>query len=330
VTVDLTGAYTHPAVAGFAAVLDQGEFRAELGRRCRSDWAWGEPRELRVHAKKAHKRRCTFEIAVRTDGGWHALIAKVHSEDRSDQFQLLDALGRAGFGSDAAFSMPRPLAYLSGLHILLEEKAPGSAATEVFLSGPVETHCPAAERSGQWLARFHAAAPCLRPGIDVRDELPRFARWAAQIAAFGEPLASRSAQLLAALEAGAPSGGPGGYRAAHGSYIPEHVLLAERRTTVIDFDEYSVADPARDVGWFVVSLRRLALLRLGALDAFDEPVDAFVRAYAAAAPPEATSHLAFYTALEYLNRARRDVAKRKPPLPEWAELMLEESFRALG
>jgi len=329
VSVELAHGYTHPAVAEFAAVLDGDEFRTELERLSR-DWGWGAPQETRAEAKKAHKGRCTFELTVRTASGWHAVIAKVHSVERSDQFHLIEALGRAGFGPDDVFSMPRPLAYLSSLHILMEEKVPGSAAKDVFLNRPRDEHPAAADRCGEWLARFHAAAPRLRPATDVVEEFPRFRRWVGQLAPFGRALAPKSAELCRALEAAAPTTGTDHYRAAHGSYIPEHVLLGDGRTSTIDFDEYAVADPAGDVAWFVMSLKRLALVQLGNLHAFDTSVDRFLRAYRSAGPAGATAHLPFYTALQCLNRARRDVLKRKPPIAAWADLMLEEGFRALA
>jgi len=36
--------------------------------------------------------------------------------------------------------------------------------------------------------------------------------------------------------------------------------------------------------------------------------------------------LAFYKAAEYLHRARHDLYKRIPPVPEWAEKMLDQAL----
>lgn len=329
-TVDHARAYTHPAVAGFAAVLEGEEFRGELERLCGGEWGWGAPLEIRLQAMKAHKRRCTFAIVVRTGHAWHRLIGKVHATERSDQFHLLKAIAAAGLGAEAEFSIPQPLVYLSSLRILLEEHAPGSAAKEIFVSGPAHTHPVVAERCGQWLARFHHNAPRLSDPIDVRSQFPRFRRWADQVTSFGAPLTDKCERLFRALEAAAPTAGTDHYRAGHGSYIPEHVLLGDGRTTTIDFDEYDVADPCRDVAWFIVSLDRLGLVHRGSLHALDEPRQRFLDTYAAATSADATRHLPFYTALECLHRARRDVAKRKPPVPEWAERMLDEGLRLLA
>jgi len=98
---------------------------------------------------------------------------------------------------------------------------------------------------------------------------------------------------------------------------------------VIDLDEHDVADPGRDVAWFVVSLQRLALVHRGAFHALDGPGRHFLESYLSAGSGGATAHYPFYRALECLHRARRDLWKRVPPVREWAEIMLDEGLRAL-
>jgi aminoglycoside phosphotransferase (APT) family kinase protein len=154
--------------------------------------------------------------------------------------------------------------------------------------------------------------------------------WADRIASFGEPLAGKCERLICRIEVAAPASGSGGFRAGHGSYMPEHVILSGERTTTIDLDEYDVADPARDLAWFIVSLQRLALKHLGSLHSLDDAVQHFVETYAAAGPAGATAHLPFYRAVECLHRARRDLFKRVSPVREWAEIMLDEGLRLVA
>jgi len=153
--------------------------------------------------------------------------------------------------------------------------------------------------------------------------------WAQQIRSSGGPLGIKAALLLRKLEAAIP--GPRSFEpcAGHGSYIPEHVLLSGRRTVAIDLDEYDIADPARDLAWFIVSLERLGLKKRGSLRVHDRSVDAFLDAYCASGPRDATRHLPFYKAAECLHRALRDLHKRIPPIPEWTEIMLDEGLSAL-
>jgi hypothetical protein len=316
-------------VSRFAAVLEQSEFRSELDRLCVSEWQWGAPQAVRIQPLKWHRERCTFEIAVKTETGWHDVIGKVYGVDRAGLVQTWEAIWQARFGPGAEFHIPQPLAYLPSMRILLEEKVQGPPAKEILLRGTPRERMAAAERCGRWLAGFHIAAPRLGTAMDIRLEFLRFRRWVDRVATFGQPFAAKGARLFRALEAAAPAPGTVGYRAGHGSYIPEHVFLSGPRTVVIDLDEQDVADPGRDVAWFVVSLQRLAMVHLGSFHALDGPAGRFLETYQSAGREEFTAHYPFYRALECLHRARRDLYKRVPPVPEWAEIMLDEGLRAL-
>ena len=317
------------AVSRFAAVLDQGEFRSELDRLCVSEWHWGAPQAVRTQPLKWHRERGTFEIAVETETGWHGVIGKVYDVDRAGVFRTMEAIWRAGFGPEAEFSIPQPFVYLPSVRVLLEEKVQGPSAKESLLNGTPHERIAAAERAGQWLARFHTAAPRLGDAMDIRGKFSRFQQWTDRIMSFGQPLADKGARLFRELEAAAPAPGTVEYCAGHGSYIPEHVFLSGRRTAVIDLDEHDIADPGRDIAWFVVSLQRLALVHLGAFHALDGPARHFLESYLSAGSGGVTAHYPFYRALECLHRARRDLCKRVPPVRKWAEIMLDEGLRAL-
>jgi aminoglycoside phosphotransferase (APT) family kinase protein len=321
---------TRADLTQFSAALDQEEFRAELDRLSRTVLGWGTPQEVRTQVLRAGRLRCTFDIMVRTERGWNNVIGKVHTVERADVFQSMDAIRLAGFSPDAEFSIPQPLLYLSALHFLLVEKVSGRAATEIFLKGDPHDHRAVAERCGQWLAHFHDAAPRLGKAVDLGEALARIRRWATQIATFGDPLATKCEQLVRRLEGAAPAPSTAGYRAAHGSYMPDHVILSGRRTTAIDLDEFGVADPSRDLAWFIVSSQRLALKEHASLRSFDGAVRRFLQAYVAPAGQGAAANLPFYRAMECLHRARRDLVKRRPPVREWAELMLDEGMRVLA
>jgi len=318
---------TAAAPSRFAAVIEQPEVRTELGRRSCTEWGWGTLREIQLRALKWHRERCTFELVMETTQGRYITIAKVFDDQRSHILPTMDAIRRAGFGTEAAFAIPRPLAYFPAWRVLVEEKVPGPSARETILHGSVSERAAAAARCGQWLARFHAVAPRLGKPAAMERESTRFATWRNQIAGFGEPLAGKCELLFRRLQAAAPPLSPVDARAGHGSYIPEHVILSDRRTVTIDLDECDVADPSRDVAWFVVSVQRLALTQLGSLQARDDVVGSFLRAYEASSGPGAAVHVPFYRMLECLHRARRDLVKRAPPVAAWAEIMLDEGLR---
>ena len=311
----------------FAGVLEQPELRTELGRLACTEWGWGTLREIQLRALKWHRERCTFELVMETTQGHYSTIAKVFDDDRSQVLPTMDTIRRAGFGAEAEFAIPRPLAYFPAWRVLVEEKVPGSSARETILHGGASERAAAAARCGQWLARFHAVAPRLGKPAAMEREFTRFATWRNQIAGFGEPFAAKCESLFRRLQAAAPLLSTVDARAGHGSYIPEHVILSDRRTVTIDLDECDVADPSRDVAWFVVSVQRLALTQLGSLQALDDVVGSFLRAYEDGSEPGAAGHLPFYRMLECLHRARNDLVKRVPPVAAWAEVMLDEGLR---
>ena len=316
-------------VAPFAAMLDQEEFLDELDRLSCSQRQWGTRQEVQARALKWHGDRCTFEIAVKTENGWHSVIGKVYKIDRSDIFQTMEALSQAGFGTEAEFSIPQPFVYLSSLRIRLEEKVQGPSAKEIFLNGSQDERIAAAERCGQWLGRFHRTAPRLGKVADLSEEFPRYRYWTDPVVSCGEPLASKAELLFQKLRAAIPDLSAIESCAGHGSYIPEHVIFSGRRTATIDLDEYDAADPGRDIAWFIVSLQRLALKHLGSLHALDGVAERFLRTYASSGRSDAMVNFSFYKALECLHGAKRDVINHSPPARDWAEIMLDEGLRAL-
>lgn len=319
------------AAERFAARLAGDEFRAALDRLSRDDWQWGTPRVVHVHILKAHRYRCAFEVTVETERGPHALIAKAYSRDRADLHRAMEIFAQAGLGPEAEFSIPRPLANMPALALRLEEKVSGPSAQEIFLRGAAPERIAAARRCGRWLAHFQAAAPAgLGKVIDLDHERGRWKTWTDEVASFGEPLAGKARRLLDRLEAAAPVFSYPDRCAAHGSYIPDHVLLGLRRTTAIDLDQYGVADPAREVGWFIISIQRLALKHWDALHRLDDAVEAFVTAYRAGGRGDAVARAGFYRAVECLHRGRRDVVARTPPARAWAERMLDEALGVLA
>ena len=326
--LELAGPDVNDRVAAFAAVLDREEFCSELDRLCFSEWQCGTRQKVRARALKWHGDRCTFEIAMRTEGGWHSVIAKVYKMDRADIFQAMAALSRAGFGTEAEFSIPQPFIHLSSLGIRLEEMLQGPSAKEIFLNGSPDERFDAAERCAQWLGRFHRTAPPRGKVADLSGEFPRYRYWIDRVVSCGEPLASKAELLFEKLRAAIPDLSAIESCAGHGSYIPEHVIFSGWRTATIDLDEYDAADPGRDIAWFIVSLQRLALKHLGSLHALDGVAERFLRTYASSGRSDAMVNFSFYKALECLHGAKRDVINHSPPARDWAEIMLDEGLRA--
>src|SRR5437867_602342 len=166
-TIGLADRILQNDVSTFVAALDQAAFHEELERLCVSEWRCGAPRDVHVEPVRAHRNRCTLEIALTTVSGPRRLIGKVYADDRSDAFRAMRAVRRAGFGPDSAFSVARPLAWLPVLGVRLEEKVEGPSVKDIILTGGSAEWTAAAERCGTWLARFHCLAPTPQTGSDL-------------------------------------------------------------------------------------------------------------------------------------------------------------------
>jgi aminoglycoside phosphotransferase (APT) family kinase protein len=232
----------------------------------------------------------------------------------------------SGFGRESEFAIPQPLAYLSSLHVLFEEKVEGKWAMQIFLGDGLDEQIETARRCGIWLARFHSIGP--RQGsLDLPlDSVPHIRRWAELVNKFGDSFVAKSELLSQRLEAIVPALNDAESSPGHGSYIPENALLTDSRTIAIDLDKCDVADPSRDLASFIISVRRLGLKQKGSIRAGDEAVQAFLDSYKTARGDAVTRHLPFFVASECLHRAYRDLYKRKSPMPQWANIMLEEGL----
>src|SRR5256884_1559647 len=122
---------------------------------------WGTIRIVRLQVLKHEpgKGCCTFEIRLGTTRGCYSLIGKVYAEDRSDVYHAMEEIRRAGFASEDEFAIPRPVAFLAPLRLLVYEKVPGTRATALILNANGSDRVRAADRCARWLARFHAIAP---------------------------------------------------------------------------------------------------------------------------------------------------------------------------
>jgi aminoglycoside phosphotransferase (APT) family kinase protein len=317
-----------PAIPALPAVLNP----VELGEQLREllPLQTKGVHHLQVQVLRYHPgKRCVVAVTVPTTEGTLNLIGKVYATDRKDVYQLMEEVERAGFGHHDEFSIPRPTAYLPTLQLLLQERVDGQPATESFLSDQ-ESECTAvAERCARWLAQFHAMAPRMGTTFHLSDYLSSIERWSRRLGALGEPFASKAGALFKGLEAAASKLQPMDLCAGHGSYTHHHVVLAKARTVTIDWDDYGLADPTRDVARFIVGLQRLALRSLGSMRALDGAADVFLKTYMSRIGPRTMADLPFYRAAICLRLAKKDVKRQAALWYEKAEATLDEGLRIL-
>src|SRR6266852_3008817 len=145
---------TDPGLAALSEIFDPAALANHLRGLCLGRWNGGTVEEVRVLRVLKHhaRKRCALEIGLPTQCGWHFLIGKVYHNDRLDVFQAMKGIQQAGFGPQDEFSIPEPLAYLPSLRLLLQERAEGQVAKEIFRTGDEASRAAAAERSALWLA----------------------------------------------------------------------------------------------------------------------------------------------------------------------------------
>ena len=319
------------SIAALPAVLDPAQLSKHLEFFSSSPWNWGGLRDVRVQTLKAHQNRCTVEICLRTTGGLRTLIGKAYAQDRSDVYDAMEAIRRAGFGPDAEFSIPQPFAFLPALNLLIQEKVCGVRAKDVFLRGSERDCADAAQRCALWLARFQTLAPRAGPVLDVDRYFASLEHWKRPAAAGNERLADKAGFLLERLKAVAPA--PSGRQlcAGHDSFCYSQVILARRRTVIYDWDGYDMADPSRDVARFIIALSRVALRYLGSIHAMDHIAEIFLNTYLAGDRQDVQQRLPFFKAGTCIKLAKYEIPR--PSTPERKVLigaLLDEGFRILG
>jgi aminoglycoside phosphotransferase (APT) family kinase protein len=294
-------------------------------------WPQGNLRKAAVRLLKWHKRkRCAFEVTLRVDVGWEA-IGKVYAEDRPDVFEFMAAVRRAGFDEKGEYAIPKPLAYIAPLRLLLVEKVEGTYAKEIFLEGNEHRQASAAIRSAQWLARFHSLPRIPARTMGHAKILSLSRKRCQQIAETCPALAKKAERLLKEIEESSGHLADIPMTVCHGDFLPGHVLFRGNQVMVIDLDSFVLSDPSRDVVRFILfGLQRLAANRLGSIHALDRAAAQFLNAYLALGRPDITRNLNFYAAALRMQRAKRYIFKQVARGHEKADALLDEGFELPG
>ncbi len=167
--------------------------------------------------------------------------------------QRLEQLGAALQGAAEAPRLPRPVAYLRPLSLLVWEVPVGQPFSSLL--GTREA-AMAAERVARALAAVHQATVELDRERTLDGELRKLRRKLAALSGQRPTLATEAERVLAEIERRLHN-----TSARHGPIIgtvhPHHVLYTDGRIALDKVDEIALAHPFIDIGDF---LARLALL----------------------------------------------------------------------
>lgn len=269
-------------------------------------------------------RRCVLAYALigQTRRGGvqtqHQVIGKVYRDERGERlFRLQQALWHDGFGPHAPdrIHVPRPLAYIPEMRMLVQERAAGATLNTLVTAPAIRALVC---RSAEGLAKLHNLPALFRtedggwqteessvlhlPSYLLADELANLDRFTNELAQVRPHSAAAVSTLRDALRAWSQRlPPPEAVTPIHRDFYYSQVLFDGPRLVLIDFDLFALGDPAIDVANFIAHLHFLGLDRLGDLDALAAEASAFMEAYARYRPVDAAflRRVAFYRAATF-------------------------------
>jgi glycosyltransferase involved in cell wall biosynthesis len=286
-------------------------------------------------------RRCVLAYELIEHAGHNGqtaqrrVIGKVFRDERGQRlFALQERLWRDGFGPDADddILVPRPLAYIPRMRMLVQEAVPGATLSQ-------RAHHPDRRalicRSAEGIAKLHRAESLLDgndPGLEpysLASELANLKRFEAELARTRPAEAPRINELRRALDSWAQRLPAGPVAPIHRDYYYSQVLFDWPRLTLIDFDLLALGDPALDVANFAAHLFFLGLDQLGDWFALAGDAALFVDAYTLFRPVDEGfgQRLAFYEAATFFRLL--NVVAPRPGLAHLFPTILRQTMRHL-
>ncbi len=250
---------------------------------------------------KRHLRKVIIDYTLRFKDSTRNYIGLYRESDErlGHTFSVMKSLRSNGFGEDSRLKVPNPILYIPTLSFLMMEKADGEPLREILerRSDP-DLYVKGAAR---WLARLHSCNVTLDGEFSHDDEIANSHRYA-RAASWLLPtlkleIQSISNQLIDAQKALHPLA----RKPIHGDYHPRNIIVSPDLTTVIDFEEARMGDPAFDVGYFVAQTK----MTHGLGDATVQVVEAFIQEYQEnqlSMEPNLAQRAAVFEAQTYLQR----------------------------
>jgi aminoglycoside phosphotransferase (APT) family kinase protein len=162
---------------------------------------------------------------------------------------------------------------------------PAHQGTDVIRFGAL-VPAKALSSAARALAELHTSRRLPLPGTPVRaasDEALKAAKRGGVVAGHVPELATSALTVSAEVSSALAGLGQVVSRPSHGSYKPSQLLYRDGHVFIVDFDQFALADPALDVGYFLAYLRPPGLWyrRSGTRDWFSSAAGTFLDTYAA-------------------------------------------------
>jgi Phosphotransferase enzyme family len=319
-----------------------------------ADWSLGDVVAETVRYKPGD--RCVLRYRLRFDGPDHGdgaapsrtctLVAKLYGDagEATAADDLLSRLVRSGVAWTA-----RPLGVVPALALALTEDLGSGRDRVPTRSGLRVVHPGLAGASEVVAEAARALAELHTSGLDTSDlnrrtgadEAGKAAKRAGLLEQYVPELAPevrRVAEALCATLEGLPADT---LRPAHGSYKASQLLVRDGRVFLVDFDQFCLADPALDVGYFLAYLRPAGLWyrRAGRRAWFEAAAELFLSTYlrglaergeSAATCDGIAGRAPVFEAALLLKIAARRVNRLHSPRPGEVAAILEEVTGSLA
>ena len=252
---------------------------------------------------------------------------KVYRKEEGGErtFQVLQALWEKADSAGEGFTVVKPIAYMSDLHALIMEEAPGASLEEVILHG--RDTVAAVRKVARALAVFNQDEVVTTRRHFRGDEISDVKRAGALLQWACPQLSPEVGAIVGAITVGLEEtrAGP-----THRDLKPDHILLDGDRLALLDLDSFAEADPVLDVASL---LARLA----GMPSRFSLPPDrvrmatrAFAEEYFANVPRAWRRRLPLHYAGAALKVAVGFFLRQEPGWPEKVGALVEEARDALA
>ena len=250
---------------------------------------------------KRHLRKVIIDYTLRFRDSTKNYIGLYRESDErlGHTFSVMKTLRSNGFGEDSRLRVPSPILYIPALSFLMMEQAQGEPLREVLerRSDPD----PYVKGAARWLAKLHSCNITVDGASSRDDEIANSHRYARAalwlLPTLRSEIQSISNQLIDAQKTLQPCVG----KPIHGDYHPRNIIVSPDLTTVIDFEEARMGDPAFDVGYFTAQTK----MTHGLGDTTLQAVEAFLQEYQENQPnkdQDFVQRAAVFEAQTYLQR----------------------------
>lgn len=255
--------------------------------------------------------------------------------DGAGTFDFMRELWGKGFSPSGTsdnettlMTIPEPVGYVPELHLLLQGQAPGRSLY-AYLDEP-DSAVPHVRSTGRWLAKLHGTDAVKASPLAGSFEVEKLSVYRDALSEVAPAWTGRLADLTGAVLGGLASV-PGSVRVpTHGDYQPKNIYVSRSSVTVIDWDRFALAHPARDVGHFLGQCMTMSYVRTGTFERIRSWNDAFLESYVTCAPTPLAAALPAYVARTFLEILYYKLVVRPVRDPSFLASWIDECERLLA